>query len=323
MEDADYGLCFSSGLAATSTITTLLSSGQRIICVDDVYGGTNRFFTKVLPGLGISVTFIDACNSAKIAHALTPETKLVWIETPTNPMMKIVDIAEVCQACHSYSSDIIVAVDNTFMTPFFQKPLALGADLAIHSMTKYLNGHSDVVMGAVATKRADLFERLKFLQKAVGAVPSPFDCWLVHRGIRTLHLRMREHMVNGLAVARFLEESPKVEKVLHPGLPSHPQHELHKSQSSGCSGMCGFYIRGGLHEAKVFLENLKIFVLAESLGGYESLVEIPSLMTHASVPQKDRQALGITDNFIRLSVGLESACDLVEDLRQALDAAVP
>lgn len=322
VEGAKYGLCYSSGLSSTMNVTHLLQTGDHIISMDDVYGGTNRYFrTCVLP-LGIDVSFVDCTCIEKVEKALQPNTKMVWIETPTNPTMKLVDIEAVSKLVHSKSSAFVV-VDNTFMSAYFQRPLSLGADIVMHSVTKYMNGHSDVIMGALALSDEKLHQRLRTLQNSIGAVPSPFDCYLVNRGLKTLALRMRQHMTNGLVVAHFLEKSPKVLRVVHPGLKSHPQHELAKRQMRGTSGMVSFNIKGGLTEASNFLKALKVFTLAESLGGYESLCELPSLQTHASVPADQRETLGISDNLVRLSVGLEDIEDLLEDLEQALNVAIP
>lgn len=317
LDNAKHGLCFASGLAATDAVAHLLKSGDHIVSMDDVYGGTNRFFRQVLSSLKIDTTFVDCSKLENVEKAMEENTRMVWIETPSNPTLRIVDIEGVANIVRK-RDNIILVVDNTFMTSYFQQPLSLGADLVIYSLTKYMNGHSDVVMGAITTSREDLYERLKFLQNSNGAIPSPFDSYLVHRGLKTLHVRMQEHMKNALIVARFLEKHPAVTSVIHPGLPTHPQHELAKRQCSGFTGMVTFYIKGGLDASKRFLCELKLFTLAESLGGYESLAEHPGLMTHASVPEKMREQLRINDSLIRLSVGLESADDLVEDLNNAL-----
>jgi len=318
LDKGKYATCYSSGLAATSTIVQLLKTGDHMVCIDDVYGGTGRLFRQLAKTNGLFVDFLDFADANQLKAALKPNTKVIWVETPTNPTLKLVDIAKVSELAHAFNKDIIVAVDNTFLTPYYQLPLELGADLVTYSLTKYMNGHSDVLMGAIITNSEELNTRLAFLQYAIGAVPSPFDCFLVNRSLKTLHVRMPLHMKNALAVAKFLEGHPKVSKVLHPGLPSHPQHTLALKQSSGHSGLISFYIKEGAGNPVKFLQELKIFSLAESLGGYESLSEIPATMTHASVPVELRQKLGITDNFIRLSVGLESEEDLLNDLDQAL-----
>ncbi|XP_023696248.1 cystathionine gamma-lyase [Paramormyrops kingsleyae] len=323
LDGAKYCLSFASGLAATMNITHMLKANDGIVCMNDVYGGTNRYFSRVAAEVGLSVSFADCTQLDVLRNALKPNTKLLWIETPTNPMMKVVDIEACSKIAHEYSKDIIVVVDNTFMSSYFQRPLALGADICMYSATKYMNGHSDVVMGLASVNRDDLYERLKYLQNAIGAVPSPFDCYLCNRGLKTLHLRMQQHFRNGMAAARFLEADPRVEKVIFPGLPSHPQHELMKKQCTGCPGMITFYIKGTLEHATAFLRNLKLFSLAESLGGYESLAEHPAIMTHASVPEGDRALLGISDTLIRLSVGLEDEEDIIRDLDYALSKAHP
>jgi len=318
LDKGKHGLVFSSGLAATTNLVAMLDSGDRILSMDDVYGGTGRLFRQMKKTANIDTDFVDLTDLNQVKAGLSEKTKMVWIETPTNPTLKVVDIAAVAELAHAFSQDIIVAVDNTFLTSYYQRPLNLGADVVVYSLTKYVNGHSDVLMGAVVTSRVDLKDRLAFLQNSLGAVPSPFDCYLVLRSIRTLHVRMPLHMKNAYAVSKFLEAHPKVEKVLHPGLPNHPQHKLALKQCSGHSGLISFYMKSG--NSSTFLKNLKVFSLAESLGGYESLAELPFSMTHASVPAELRAQLGITESFVRLSVGLESADDLIADLDAALNA---
>ncbi|XP_004679174.1 PREDICTED: cystathionine gamma-lyase [Condylura cristata] len=320
LDGAKYSLAFASGLAATMTITHLLKAGDQIICMDDVYGGTNRYFRKVAAEFGLKISFVDCSNTKLLEAAITPETKLVWIESPTNPILKMTDIEACAHTVHKHG-DIILVVDNTFMSAYFQRPLALGADICMYSATKYMNGHSDVVMGLVSLNSDTLHEKLRFLQNSIGAVPSPLDCYLCNRGLKTLQVRMEKHFENGMAVAQFLESHPLVDRVIYPGLPSHPQHELAKRQCTGCPGMITFYIKGTLKHSEAFLKNLKLFTLAESLGGYESLAELPAIMTHASVPKSDREILGISDTLIRLSVGLEDKIDLLEDIDQALKTA--
>jgi len=322
LENGKHCLLYASGLATTLNLTHLLNAGDHVISMDDLYGGTNRYFRKVAERLNITTTFVDATNVQLVKEAMRPNTKMIWIETPTNPTMKIVDIEAVSKVAHEQPG-VFVVVDNTFMSSYFQRPLDLGADITMHSLTKYMNGHTDVVMGAAILNNDELAERLRFLQNAIGAVPSPFDCYLLNRGLKTLALRMEAHMKSGLLVARWLEANPRVAKVIHPGLESHPQHELAKRQMRGFSGMITFFIKGGLSEASTFLSSLKVFTLAESLGGYESLAEHPAIMTHASVAPEDRERLGISDTLIRLSVGLEDVEDLIEDINQALLAAIP
>ncbi|KAH8331363.1 hypothetical protein KR074_001719 [Drosophila pseudoananassae] len=321
LDNAKYGLTFSSGLGATTAVLTMLSSGDHIIVGDDVYGGTNRLIRQVATRLGIVATFVDPTNLQLIKESIKPETKLVWVESPTNPLIKVADIEAIAKLVHGVREDLILAVDNTFLTSYFQRPLELGADMVCYSMTKYMNGHTDVVMGGITMNSPKLYESLKFLQNAVGIVPSPFDCYQVNRSLKTLSLRMEQHQKNALKVAQYLEKHPFVEKVLHPGLPSHPQHQIALKQTYGYSGVFSFYIKGELKHSTAFLKALKVFTLAESLGGYESLAELPSVMTHASVPAEDRKTLGITDGLIRLSVGLEDAEDQIKDLEQALEIA--
>ena len=317
LEGGKHALAFASGLATTDAIIKLLSAGDHVVCGDDVYGGTFRIFDKVFRRLGIDFTFVDMSDLSKTEAAFQSNTRLLWTETPTNPMLKVVDIRALTDLARKKGA--ISVVDNTFMSSYFQKPLALGADIVVHSVTKYMNGHSDVVGGIAVMNRDDLHDQLRFLQNAVGAVPAPMDCFLVMRGLKTLPVRMERHAQNAMAIARFLEEHPKVEKVIYPGLESHPQHALARRQMSGFGGMITFFIHGGLPEARSFLEKVKVFTLAESLGGVESLIEHPAIMTHASIPAETRKILGIHDNLIRISVGIEDLEDLRADLNQALN----
>jgi len=319
LEGAAHGLCFASGLAATDAILHLLDAGDHVLASDDVYGGTFRLFDKVFRRAGLEFSYVDMSDAANVARALRPSTRLVWIESPTNPMLKLVDLAAVGRLARDHGA--LSVVDNTFATPFNQRPLELGIDVVTHSTTKYLNGHSDVVGGAVMTSDPALADRLRFLQNAVGAVPSPLDSFLVLRGLKTLHLRMARHAENALALARFLEGHPQVEKVIYPGLHSHPQHALAARQMRTPGGMLAFTIRGGLPAAVAFLKAVKVFACAESLGGVESLIEHPAIMTHASVPKATRQQLGIADGFIRVSVGVEHVDDLRADLERGFAAA--
>ena len=316
LEETKHALAFASGLAAMDAVMHLLETGDHVLCCDDVYGGTFRLFDKVFRNFGIELTFIDMTDLERTAAALRPTTKMVWLESPTNPLLKVFDIEAVSRLAHAAGA--LLVVDNTFMSPYFQKPKRLGADIVVHSVTKYMNGHSDVVGGAISMDRDDLHERLKFLQNAVGGVPGPMDCFLVLRGLKTLHVRMQRHAENAIAIARFLEAHPRVERVIYPGLESHPQHALARRQMSGFGGMITFFIDGGLDDARRFLERVKLFTLAESLGGVESLVEHPAIMTHASIPPEQRRKLGIGDTLIRLSVGIEDLADLKADLEQAL-----
>ena len=323
LEGGRFGLAFASGCAATTTVLHLLRSGDHVVAGDDLYGGTFRIFERVLRQMGIDFTYVDPTRPEAFADAMRPHTKLCWVETPTNPLLKLCDIAAVAELCRARK--VLFAVDNTFLTPVFQRPLELGADLVLHSTTKYLNGHADCVGGAVVMNDPELRERLAFLQNAIGAVPSPFDSFLVLRGTKTLPLRMERHAANAMRVATWLAEHPAVEKVAYPGLPSHPQHALARRQMKGMGGMITFVIKpgehGALERARAFLKAVRLFACAESLGGVESLIEHPAIMTHASIPPENRARLGISDGLIRLSVGIEHVDDLLADLEHAFYAA--
>lgn len=320
LEGGKYGAVFASGLAANDCILHGLKAGDHVVCSDDLYGGTYRIFDKVFRHMGLEFTYVDMSRPENVREAIRPgQTKLVWIETPTNPMLKLADLSAIAKICKE--AGVRSVADNTFMSPYFQRPLEHGIDVVVHSMTKYLNGHSDVVGGCVVTNDEEFAQGIYFRQNAIGAVLGPFDSFMVLRGVKTLGVRMERHQQNAAAIAEFLEKHPKVEKVTWPGLASHPQHELAKRQMSGFGGMMTFVIKGGLESADRFLRRVRIFALAESLGGVESLIEHPAIMTHASVPKETREKLGISDGLIRLSVGIEDARDLVEDLRQALAEA--
>lgn len=316
LEAAQHSLVFASGMAAIDTVLNTLKQGDHVIAGNDLYGGTYRLMSRVAGDRGLEFSFVEMQDLAAVRAAMKPSTKLVWIESPTNPLLRLVDIQAVADIAHSGGAKL--GVDNTFMSPFFQRPLALGADIVMHSMTKYLNGHSDVVMGSLMVNDQALYERLKFLQNAIGAVPSPFDCWLVLRGLKTLAVRMARHAENAQRVAEWLEKHPRIERVVFPGLPSHPDHELALRQTSGHSGMITFFIRGNIEDAKRFLSRVEMFACAESLGGVESLIEHPAIMTHASVPSDVRASIGLTDTLIRASIGIESIDDIIEDLERAL-----
>lgn len=318
LEGGAHGFAFASGLAATDTVLKLFSTGDHVICGENVYGGTHRLMTQVFQPLGLRFTFVDTRNIESVVAAVTPVTRLIFVETPSNPMMRLTDLAAVGKLAQERK--LHLAVDNTFATPVFQRPLELGADIVIHSTTKYLNGHSDMVGGAVITNRDDVAERLGFLQNAAGAVPGPFDCWLALRGTKTLALRMRQHDANGRCLAEWLRGHRAVQRVYYPGLPDHEQHELASRQMSGFGGMISLEL-GSADRARSFAESTRIFALAESLGGVESLVGHPASMTHASVPRAMREAMGLTDGLVRLSVGIEDVDDLREDLEQALAKA--
>lgn len=322
LDGGQYGLAFGSGMAAEDTLLHSLNSGDHVIASDDVYGGTFRLFHRVLERNGLRFTFVDATDVRRVADAIEDRTRLIWLESPTNPLMKLIDIAAVADLAHAHpGGPIRVAVDNTFASPYCQRPLSLGADVVHYSTTKYLGGHSDVVGGALVMSDPELYEQLKFLQNAVGGVPGPFDSWLVLRGLKTLALRMRQHTANALEVARFLEAHARVKRVYYPGLESHPQHALARRQMvGGFGGMLSFEIQGGVEAAREVVRRTHLFTLAESLGGVESLVELPALMTHASLPPERRAEIGIDDGLIRLSVGIEDADDLLADLEHALNA---
>jgi cystathionine gamma-lyase len=350
LEGGEHALVFSSGLASIDAVLNLLKAGDHVVAGDDLYGGTYRLFSRVASNRGIEFSFASVQHEEKLRAAMRPNTKLIWFESPTNPLMNLVDMQMVAKVAREHGA--LTALDNTFMSPYFQRPLEHGIDIAMHSMTKYLNGHSDVVMGCLILRRGlihdaggdsgpgseaasggdaggeertgskgeSVYSRLKFLQNAVGAVPGPFDCWLVLRGIKTLAVRMQRHAENAMRVAQWLEAHPKVDRVLYPGLPSHPSHELAKRQMSGFGGMITFFLRGGVEESRRFLSSVRLFTLAESLGGVESLIEHPAIMTHASVPKEVRESIGLTDSLIRISVGIEGVDDLLRDLDQALNA---
>ncbi len=322
LEGGQWGLAFNAGLAASTAVLSLLEAGDHVVAGDDLYGGSFRLFDKVFRRLGLSFTYVDARDPAAVAAAIGPRTRLAWVETPTNPLLRLFDVRAIAKLARARG--VLVAVDNTFMTPFFQRPLELGADLVVHSTTKYLNGHSDVVGGAVIGSDPRLRERVAFLQNAMGGSQPAFDSFLVMRGTKTLPVRMERHAANALTVARWLERRREVARVFYPGLPSHPQHALARRQMSGFGGMVSFALRedrGTLKRARTFLKSLRIFTCAESLGGVESLAEHPAIMTHASIPADRRRALGITDGLIRLSVGIEHIDDLLADLEQALLAS--
>lgn len=315
LESGKHGVAFASGLSAIETLLKRLSAGDHVVSEENTYGGTTRLFTKVLARLGLEFTFVDTRDPANIAAAIRPRTKLVHVETPTNPMMRICDLRAAAEIAHAAGA--LLSVDNTYASPYNQRPLELGADVVVHSSTKYVNGHSDLIGGLVVVRDDALAEELRYLQNASGAVPGPMDCFLTLRGIKTLHLRMGRHNANGLTVARFLAAHPRVDRVIYPGLASHPQHALAARQMSGFTGMVAVDV-GTLARAKALSESLEYFALAESLGGVESLVSVPALMTHAAVPEDRRTAMGVTPGLVRLSVGIEAADDLLEDLARAL-----
>ncbi len=316
LEDGKYGLAFASGMAAESAILSLLSAGDHIVSCDDLYGGTYRIFERVMRRYNVETSYVQANNLAAYEQAIRPNTKLIWLETPTNPLLRLVDIRAIAEIGHRHK--LLVVVDNTFASPYFQQPLKLGADIVVHSTTKYLNGHSDVIGGALVLNDQGVYEAIKFYQNAAGGVPSPFDSWLTLRGIKTLAVRMRQHEENARAVATFLIEHPRVEKVYYPGLPSHPDHELAKRQMSGFGGMVSFQFKGTYADVAQMVRRFTVFALAESLGGVESLVCHPASMTHGSIPKDIRESRGLTDTLLRLSVGIEDIEDIIGDLEQVL-----
>lgn len=317
LEGAKHGLAFASGMGAVDAVFSLLQKGDHLVAVDDIYGGTYRLLVDVVSQRGIEFDFVNLRNEDNVRRAIRPNTKMVWFESPTNPLLNLVDIEMIARVCKEHG--LVSAIDNTFISPIFQQPLSLGIDIVMHSVTKYINGHSDVVMGALMMNDDGLYNKTKYLQNAMGATPSPFDCFLVQRGIKTLGVRMRKHEDNAMAVARFLEGHPKIEKVFYPGLASHPQHALAKRQQKGFGGMVSFQVASDLEGTKRFLTSTQLFVLAVSLGGVESLVEQPATMTHFEMPRDVRESVGIFDNLVRASIGIEDPDDLIADLDQALD----
>ncbi|MCB0327654.1 MAG: cystathionine gamma-synthase [Bdellovibrionales bacterium] len=311
------GLCFASGMAAITSFIHTLSPGDHVLCSNDLYGGTYRLFTKVMAGFGLEFDFVDFSQGGEWESACRENTRLIWLETPSNPMLSLIDIERV--SVFAQRKKLRLLVDNTFASPYLQNPLLLGADVVLHSTTKYIGGHSDVVGGAIICQDQELLEKLRFVQNSMGAIPGPFDCWLTHRSLKTLSLRMQKHCENAMSIAQFLEKHPKVESVIYPGLASHSQHELAKRQMKDFGGMISVVLGADLESTKTFLSSLQIFTLAESLGGIESLIEHPAIMTHASIPKKERDHLGISDGLVRLSVGIEHVEDLQYDLSQALD----
>ena len=317
IENAQFAISFASGMAAVDACLKLLKSGDHIICGDDVYGGVTRHFDTVLSHYGLKFTYVDTTDSAAVRSAVQTETKLLWIETPTNPLLKITDLE--AMATIARENNILLGVDSTFATPVFLRPLELGADIVMHSTTKYLSGHNQIIGGVLATNDTSIREKMKFIQKTIGNVSSPFDCWLNLSGLKTLHLRMQRHSESALKVAKFLENHDKIKSVLYPGLASHPQHEIAKQQMSGFSGMISFELTGGTESGKQLMNNVKLCGLAESLGSVETMITHPATMTHADVPSEDRARRGLTDGLVRLSVGIEDVNDIIYDLEEALE----
>ena len=319
LDSGKYGVAFSSGMAAVDSCLKLLKTGDHVICSDDVYGGTYRLFNQLLINYDLHFTYVDTSFPDKIEKAIRPETKMIWAETPTNPLLKITDLNAVAKIAKKH--DLIFGIDTTFITPVFLRPLEFGADLVIHSTTKYLSGHSQLIGGMVITNREDLFDQLKFVQKTVGAIPSPFDCWLTLLGVKTLDIRMKKHASNAQGVAEFLENHPKVASVTYPGLPSHPMYQVAKEQMSGFSGMISFELTGGISAGKTLMNSVQLAQIAESLGSVETMIAHPTTMTHAAIPKEERLASGLTDGLVRLSVGIENVNDIIHDLEMALESS--
>ena len=319
IEGGSHGVMYASGMSAVDACTKLLDSGDHVVCSDDAYGGVSRHFNRVLTRYGLSFDYVDSTNPDAVRKAVRPETKMLWIETPSNPLLKVTDLEEMGKIARE--NDLFYAVDSTFATPVYLRPLEFGADLVMHSTTKYLSGHNQLIGGVIVTNRDDLFESLKFTQKTIGAVPSPFDCWLTLLGLKTLHLRMRRHTENAQRVAEFLDAHDKVDRVVYPGLPSHPQHDVARRQMSGFSGMLSFELVGGIPAGRALMNGVELCGLAESLGAVETMITHPATMTHAEVPDEERMARGLTDGLVRLSVGIEDPDDIIEDLDRALKLA--
>ena len=319
IENGQYAVSFASGMAAVDAALKLLSAGDHLICGDDVYGGVTRHLDNVLSRYGVDTTYVNSVSPDQVKDAITPKTRMIWIETPTNPLLRITDMEAMVGIAKA--NDILLAVDSTFATPVFLRPLEFGADIVMHSTTKYLSGHNQIIGGVLATNRQDIFDQMKYIQKTIGAVSSPFDCWLNLSGLKTLHLRMKRHEESALHIARFLENHHKVAWVLYPGLASHPQHEVAKAQMSGFSGMIAFELTGGVEAGRQLMNAVKLCGLAESLGSVETMITHPATMTHAEVPAEDRRKRGLGDGLVRLSVGIEDVEDIIQDLEQGLDHA--
>ncbi len=319
IEGGKHGVCFASGMATVDSCLKLLKSVDHVVCSDDVYGGVSRHFNQVLTRYELKFTYVDSADPAKVREAIRPATKMLWIETPTNPLLKVTDLAAMGKLAKEH--DLLYCVDSTFATPAFLRPLEYGADIVMHSTTKYLSGHNQIIGGALITNRDDIAEEMRFIQKTIGAVPSPFDCWLTMLGIKTLSLRMQRHAASAQKVAEFLEAHPKVQRVTYPGLPSHPQYDVAKAQMDGYSGMISFELTGGIPAGKTLMNSVKLCALAESLGAVETMITHPATMTHVDVPSEERHARGLTDGLVRISVGIEDVDDILADLSQALELA--
>ncbi len=317
IEGGKYGTCFASGMSAVDSVLKLLNSGDHVVCSDDVYGGVSRHFNNILINYGLTFTYVDSSNPETVENAITSETKLLWVETPTNPLLKVTDLNAMSEIAKNHG--ILFGVDSTFATPVFLRPFEYGADIVMHSTTKYMSGHNQIIGGIIITNNEDVHEKMKYVQKTIGAVPSPFDCWLTLLGVKTLHLRMERHASNAQTVAEFLESHPKVEKITYPGLPSHPQFNIAKEQMDGFSGMISFELKGGIPAGKILMNSVELCSLAESLGSVETMITHPATMTHVDVPEKERHARGLTDGLVRISVGIEDSDDIIGDLEKALE----
>ena len=317
IEGGRFGTCFSSGMSAVDSVLKLLKKGDHVVCSDDVYGGVSRHFNNILVNYGLTFTYVDSSNPENVENAIRSETKLFWIETPTNPLLKITDLNAISKIAKKHQ--ILFGVDSTFATPVFLRPFEFGADIVMHSTTKYISGHNQIIGGIIISNDEEIQERMKFVQKTIGAVPSPFDCWLTLLGVKTLHLRMHRHASNAQAVAEFLESHPQVEKITYPGLKSHPQYGVAKEQMGGFSGMISFELKGGIPAGTTVMNNVKLCSLAESLGAVETMITHPASMTHVDVPAEERHARGLTDGLVRISVGIEDPEDIIDDLKQALE----
>ena len=317
IEGGTFGTCFASGMSAVDSVLKLLNAGDHVICSDDVYGGVSRHFNNILVNYGLTFTYVDSSNAENVEQAITHNTKLIWVETPTNPLLKITDLHSVSAIAKKHN--IIFGVDSTFATPVFLRPFEFGADIVMHSTTKYISGHNQIIGGIIITNDEGVHEKMKYVQKTIGAVPSPFDCWLTLLGVKTLHLRMERHASNAQDVAEFLESHPNVEKITYPGLPSHLQYSIAKEQMDGFSGMISFELKGGILAGKTLMNSVKLCSLAESLGAVETMITHPATMTHVDVPSEERHARGLTDGLVRISVGIEDVDDIIGDLKQALE----
>ena len=317
IEGGKFGTCFASGMSAVDSVMKLLKKGDHVVCSDDVYGGVSRHFNNILVNYGLSFTYVDSSNPENVENAITSVTKLLWVETPTNPLLKVTDLNAMSQIAKNHG--ILFGVDSTFATPVFLRPFEFGADIVMHSTTKYISGHNQIIGGIIITNDKEIHEQMKYVQKTIGAVPSPFDCWLTLLGGKTLHLRMERHASNAHAVAEFLESHPQVEKITYPGLPSHPQYLIAKEQMDGFSGMISFELKDGIPAGKTLMNSVKLCSLAESLGAVETMITHPATMTHVDVPEEERHARGLTDGLVRISVGIEDVDDIIDDLKQALE----